>query len=227
VIEKAPGSAGTDWFEWHLPYDDPTTPLAQRLETVRELLVRALRTGPPCRRIVSICAGQGRDVIEGLVSMREAGHDISGISALLVERDARNVAHARAMAERAGVGSVHVVEADASMTDAYMGWAPAEVVVLCGVLGNISLGDIERTIAAMPRLCSTGGHVVWTRHRRPPDMTPFIRRCFSDSGFIEVDFRAPPAHLFTVGLQKLTAHAAPLRPGERLFRFVGDGSLPA
>ncbi len=33
---------------------------------------------------------------------------------------------------------VEVIAADASMTDAYVGAVPADLVLLCGVIGNIS-----------------------------------------------------------------------------------------
>ena len=57
----------TDWVEWHRGYDSPTSPLSRRLEVVRRDLRRALGTSPSepggTRRLVSICAGDGRDVL--------------------------------------------------------------------------------------------------------------------------------------------------------------------
>jgi hypothetical protein len=63
---------------------------------------------------------------------------------------------------------VEVVTADASLTDHYRGMAPADLVLVCGVFGNITDEDIERTIDSCPQLCQTSGTVIWTRHRAIP-----------------------------------------------------------
>ena len=70
-----------DWTEWHKPYDDPDSRLARRLAVVQEHLGRALdeRTGPV--RLISMCAGQGRDVIPVLATHARRGD----VTALLVE----------------------------------------------------------------------------------------------------------------------------------------------
>jgi hypothetical protein len=57
----------------------------------------------------------------------------------------------------------------AALTDHYQGMAPADLVLVCGAFGNISLGDIERTVGACCQLCAAGGTVVWTRNRAAPD----------------------------------------------------------
>ena len=57
-------SAGRDWVAWHDAYDDPGAPLAQRLVAVQAQIAAALDGAPPGPlRAVSICAGQGRDLI--------------------------------------------------------------------------------------------------------------------------------------------------------------------
>lgn len=217
-------SAGADWLAWHQPYDDPSSPLSRRLTYVHEEVRRALDAGPPGPlRVVSICAGQGRDVIGAL-----AGHPRAvETTARLVELDERNVALARAMAAEARLGGVTVVRGDASTTDAYAGAVPAHVVVVCGVFGNVVQGDISRTVVLLRGLCAPGATVIWTRHRRPPDMTPAIRGWFEESGFAEVAFHAPEGFLFGVGAHRLTGFPSPFVPGIRLFSFVGNGSRPA
>ena len=71
--------------------------------------------------------------------------------------------------------------ADAGRTDAYVDAVPAQIVLACGLFGNISEEDIQRTVLSLPMLCARGATVIWTRHRRPPDLTPVIRAWFSDS----------------------------------------------
>jgi hypothetical protein len=58
------------------------------------------------------------------------------------------------------------------------------------IFGNVSEADIERTAGAAPELCAAGAMVIWTRHRRPPDITPRIRAWFTGAGIDEVAFDA-------------------------------------
>ena len=63
---------------------------------------------------------------------------------------------------------------------------PAELVLLCGIFGNITSADIQRTIATSPQLCRTGATVIWTRHRGEPDLVPTICDWFEARGFERV-----------------------------------------
>ncbi|HEY3685453.1 MAG TPA: hypothetical protein VGL93_20660 [Streptosporangiaceae bacterium] len=125
--------------------------------------------------------------------------------ARLVELDARNAALARQAARAAGLDGVEVLQADAGITDACAGAVPAQIVVACGIFGNITGSDIRATVAALPSLCAPGALVLWTRHRNPPDLTPAIRSWFGEAG----------AH-------RLTGEPAALALGQRLSTFPGE-----
>jgi hypothetical protein len=140
------------------------------------------------------------------------------VRARLVELNAGNVARARAAAP----AGVDVVDADASDSSVYDGAVPAEVVLANGVFGNISDADIEHTINRLPSLCTPNASVVWTRHRRPPDVTPAIRGWFAAAGFDEVAFEGPEAFIFGVGVHRLARDPDPFVPGVKLFDFVGS-----
>ena len=154
-------------------------------------------------RVVSICAGQGHDLIGALDGHPRA----ADVRARLVELDPRNCDAARAAAPP----GVEVVAGDASDTSAYAGAVPAELVLAYGVFGNISDDDIARTIETLPSLCAPGATVIWTRHRRPPDRTDDIRRWFVDAGFDEVAFEGPDGFVFGVGVNRLDPTARPVR----------------
>jgi hypothetical protein len=47
----------------------------------------------------------------------------------------------------------------------YVDLAPADLVLMCGIYGNIAPADIEATVAACAGLCARGGTVIWTRGR--------------------------------------------------------------
>jgi hypothetical protein len=208
--------AQRDWVQWHRDYDDPGSLLARRGKIVQGHLRAELDRAPAGGiRLVSLCAGQGRDVIGAL-----AGHPRRGaVRARLVELDERNVAVARQAAQAAGLAGIEVRQGDAGSTDACAGAVPAQIVVACGIFGNISERDIQATVAALPGLCAPGALVLWTRHRRPPDLTPAIRSWFGAAGFAEEAFDISPDSFMSVGAHRLTGEAAPLVPGQRLFTF--------
>jgi len=213
-----------DWFEWHRPYGEPGSALARRLELVQGYLTRALDDAPPGEiRIVSLCAGQGRDVI-GALSEHPRKADAR---ARLVELDPRNAAIARELADGADLSFVEVVTGDASVSDAYVGAAPARVVLACGIFGNISDDDIHRTIGLLPMLCESGATVIWTRHRRPPDLTPQVRRWFRAADYEEVGWDEPPDLPYIgVGAARWPGEAGVVREGVGFFEFVRDPVPP-
>jgi len=71
-------------------------------------------------------------------------------------------------------------------------------------------------------LCAPNATVVWTRHRRPPDVTPAIRDWFATAGFDEVAFEGPDGFIFGVGVHRLSRDPDPFAPEARLFEFVGS-----
>jgi hypothetical protein len=216
------------WEKWHAPYEDPASNLSRRLRTVQEMVRQGLDAFPPGRagpiRVVSLCAGQGRDVIDVVAEHPRRDE----VSALLVELDPALVAFARARAGAAGLGEVvRVVEGDASLSRWYAPLVPVDLVLVCGVFGNISAGDITATIGALSSFCRPGAHVVWTRHRRPPDATPTVRSSFAAAGFTELAFVAPAGTVMTIGHHRFDGETTTFDPDRRLFDFVGDGCMPA
>ena len=64
------GVTERDWYAWHHDYDEPDTARAQRLAAIQDQIWTALDVAPPgALHAVSLCAGQGRDLIGVL-----AGH---------------------------------------------------------------------------------------------------------------------------------------------------------
>lgn len=146
------------------------------------------------------------------------------VVARLVELDPGLAHDATSLANERGLDGVEVVNADASNTDAYVGAVPADIVMVCGVFGNISADDIAMTIATLPSLCQAGARVLWTRHRLKPDLTPKIRAMFHHAGFHEVDFWTSPDNGMCVGTQQLARQPDPFAPDVTMFTFSGDGA---
>lgn len=205
------------WYTWHRDYDHPETALAQRLAAVQDQIRAALnqaRPGP--LRAVSVCAGQGRDLIGVL-----AGHPRrDDVRARLVELDPRNADVARQAARSAGLPRVEVVTGDAALTGAYAGMVPADLVLVCGVFGNLTDADIERTVGYCAQLCARGGTVVWTRGRWAPDLLPRICDWYAARGFDEL-WVSDPAEGWGAAAHRFTRDPAPLETGARMFTFRG------
>lgn len=201
-----------DWHEWHRMYDDPQSNTSRRLAVVRDRIRLAVDAAPPGPiRVVSLCAGDGRDVTGAL-----AGHprqaDVRG---LLTEIDPSLAEVGRAQLWP----GIDFVIGDAALTDNYLDAVPADLVLVCGVFGNITDDDVATTVRAMPSFLAPRGRVIWTRHRGDSDFVPTIDDWFKAAGF-EREFLSGAEHPYGVGVHRLVTEPRPLPPGRRLFTFV-------
>jgi hypothetical protein len=116
--------------------------------------------------------------------------------------------------------NVTVVQADAGMTSAYAGLVPADLVLLSGIMGNISAADIERLVQTSRQFCAPGATVLWPRGAQEPDLGPDIRRWFAEAGFAEVACEEwIEGTGMRVGVEQLTVAPEPLRLGQPIFTF--------
>jgi hypothetical protein len=195
-----------DWREWHEQYDDPGSSLSRRLEDVRRQLAadleRRAEAGQRSVRLLSLCAGDGRDTIPVLAA--RPGPDVD---ACLVELDPQLTDAARSVAEQAGV-EIEVRTADAGSMAAFRDRPPVDVLMLCGIFGNVSDADVERCVDASRALVAPGGTVIWTRGSRVPDdpsdqdgdPAAWGRRLFTEAGYEEIAFVAPNDASYRVGV---------------------------
>lgn len=213
-----------DWLEWHSYYDDPDSSVSRRLAVVQRDLRRALAEAPDGEdgvlRLVSMCAGEGRDVLPVLAERR----GVRPVSALLIEFDPVVSQRARAAADDSGLSGVEVRVADAGMTDTYLDLPPAHVLLVCSVFGNISYSDMRRTVATLPALLADGGLVIWTRAGRTGhDPSLQVQACFLDHGFTEISFTATSDDAFRIGMHRVRGGPDDVRrpqPGRRMFSFL-------
>ncbi|MFI6819408.1 class I SAM-dependent methyltransferase family protein [Micromonospora sp. NPDC050187] len=206
----------SDWYAWHADYDDPDSPLSHRLTEVRRLARVALDQAPAGPvRAVSLCAGQGRDLIPVLAEHPRR----VDVTARLVELDPRNAELAAGAVRAAGLTRVEVVRDDAARTDVWADLVPAEIVLVCGLFGNMTDADVRAVVRHCRQLCATGGTVVWTRHRGAPDLVPTICDWFAEEDFALLSLTGPTIPS-AVGAHRLTGRPRPLPSGVTMFEFV-------
>jgi hypothetical protein len=139
-----------EWLTWHEGYEGGGT-LAERLRMVQDLIRQALvecHANPI--RVISICAGDGRDLLGVLPDHPRR----SDVDATLVDLEPELVRRGRERALRSGLSGCKFRLSDASNTDSYLGAVPANLVLACGVFGNISDADVRGTIKHLPELCA-------------------------------------------------------------------------
>jgi len=224
-----------DWHEWYRQYDDPASSLSWRLEEVRRQLAADLsaRTAAGQRSVtlLSLCAGDGRDTIPVLAGLPEPAVDVC-----LVELDPGLAEGARAAAADADV-LVDVRTADAGSAETFRDRLPVDVLMLCGIFGNISDSAVERCVSAAPAMVRRGGTVIWTRgcrvgrddpSERVGDPALWVRRLFAGAGFDEVAYVAPADASYRVGVHRLGVHRLGVhRLGVDRHRRPGSGWAPA
>src|SRR5438105_476328 len=87
------------------------------------------------------------------------------------------------------------------------------------------LGRASQLLAT--RLCAPLASVVWTRGRFEPDLTPAIRRWFTEAGFAELSFVKVPDSIACVGAHRFTGVPRPFERGVRLFTFLERDRRPS
>lgn len=190
---------------------------------LRRALAKAPHSEDGVLRLISICAGEGRDVLPVLAE-QDSGRRVR---ALLLEVYPILSQRARTEAANLGLSGVEVKDCDAGLAETYLDVPLAHVLLACGVFGNITVDDMRRTIATLPALMAVGGIVIWTRacHYFGHDPSLEVRNCFLEQGFTEMSFTSTTddKFKFRIGMHQLNhvpADVRPLQRGTRIFTFV-------
>lgn len=212
-----------DWYAWHRRYDD-CSEMRERLQAVQLQITAAIdasRSG--VIRILSICAGDGRDVLGALAGRP----DQRDIMTTFIEVDSRLVESGSTAITAAGLGHhCRYIRADATAAATYDGLVPVDIVVAAGILGNLAPPDVEQFIASLRWLCRADAFVIWTRNLDVSDgrrQVSAIRRTFRRNGFRQHALIRTASHV--VGLHRYAG--IPLtRPQDTvLFQFAGFEAL--
>jgi hypothetical protein len=208
-----------DYVKWHEAYDDPASDLSWRLRQVQAYIRSALDQMDGQRTVLSLCAGDGRDVLQVLAER----DDSSRIQTTLLELHPVLAQRARDVAAASGLANVTVRTVDAGNSTAYAGAVPADLVIMIGIFGNISDDDVRRTIMTAPQLCRTGATLLWSRATSPEDGNSLVRSVLPAAGFVELDYRefdSGEEERAALGSARYGGPPQPLITGQQLFTFV-------
>ncbi|BCL37523.1 class I SAM-dependent methyltransferase family protein [Nostoc sp. MS1] len=209
-----------DWYEWHDLYK--TEPrLQQRLEIVQEFITHSLNASPDGTiRVVSVCAGDGRDLLGTLKNHPRA----KDVYARLVELNPQLVERGRATIESLGLAKqIEFVNGDATIASNYVGAVPADIVIVCGVFGNLTdEAQLSRLLDNLRFLSKQGAFVIWTRgHSQGIAHSDTVRRILSASEFAEVNFKLTATGDMGVGIHRYQGENLPQPKEQQLFVFSG------
>ncbi len=209
-----------DWYEWHDLYK--TEPkLQQRLAIVQEFIAYSLNASADgAIRVVSVCAGDGRDLL-GTLENHPRKHDVS---ARLVELNPQLVERGRETIKSLGLAKqIEFVNGDATIAANYVGAVPADIVIVCGVFGNLTdERELNRLLDNLSFLSKQGAFVIWTRgHSQGVAHSDNVRQILRASQFAEVNFQLTATGDMGVGLHRYIGENLLQPKEEQLFVFSG------
>lgn len=210
----------SNWYEWHDLYNSDAR-LQQRLQIVREYIWSAIDASPPgIIRVVSACAGDGRDLL-GTLASHPRKSDVHG---RLVELNPELAQQGQDKIESAGLSQqLEFVNGDATNSSSYIGAVPADIIIVCGIFGNLdSESELKRLIGNLPKLAKKGSFAIWTRgHTDGIAHSETVRKVFREAEFEEVNFRLTLTGDMGVGIHRYLGEGLPLPQNQQLFVFSG------
>jgi hypothetical protein len=190
----------------------------QRLVEVQEHFAECLDNAPrgPLR-VLSMCAGDGRDVT-GVLSSHPRRTDVT---AWLVDSDRQSVVIGTRQAASVGLAkTVSFVSGDATLYETYKDIPPADIVLVCGVWGHVAPDQRALLVAGIASLCKSDGVVIWTRGLGP-NMSRLqeIQSHFAGADWDKVRVSNTPDQKWAVATYRYSGSLPRPSKCERIFRF--------
>jgi len=209
-----------DWFEWHERYQTDDV-LQQRLEIVRKYISDSLDAAAlGTIQVVSACSGDGRDLL-GVLATHPRAKDVR---ARLVELNPQLVERGKEAIAKLGLTEqIEFINGDASLTASFAGAVPADIVIVCGVFGNLpDEAVLQKLIRNLHYFTKTGGFALWTRgHRDGINYSERVRQIFQENEFTEVDFQLTATGNMGVGRHRFEGQTLSEPIDEQFFVFTG------
>jgi 2-polyprenyl-3-methyl-5-hydroxy-6-metoxy-1,4-benzoquinol methylase len=171
--------------------------------------------------VLSLCCGDARDAIPVVAASDRV------VVLTLVELEAALAARAAESAAEADV-EIDLRVGDAGDPTTYADVLPVDVLLLVGVLGNVSDADARTTVTATASMVVPGGVVVWSRSNRfrtsathgYADPAEWVRSLFEEVGFETIDYSVPADEAWRLGVSRLRSSPPVTTLPGHLFTFI-------
>ena len=193
-------------------------PYLQRLRAVQAHLAECLDCAPHgAVRILSLCAGDGRDVI-GVLQSSPRRNDVD---AWLVELDRQSVADGMRHLRASGLEKVvNFINADATEYATYKNLVPCDITLVCGIWGHVPGNERARLVRALASFCNPGGSVIWTRGiSKGKSRLNDIQSQFGGSSWENVRLSFTPDEEWAVGTHRYRGPSLEKPASGRIFNF--------
>ncbi|WP_052128815.1 class I SAM-dependent methyltransferase family protein [Neosynechococcus sphagnicola] len=212
-----------DWYQWHHKYQR-SPELQARLGFVKDQIVAFINQSPPGTiRILSICAGDGRDLIGSLIEHPR----LKDVQAYLIELDENLVVAGRQVVEEENLSQqIQFIQGDATLRKTYQEIAPANLVLICGVFAHVP--EASDLIRNLPYFCEFQGWVIWTRFcgdQENIEKVDKIHRLFEEINFENISAIITPNGRFTVATHHYLGQPSPLPDRQKLFELSDFSDL--
>jgi hypothetical protein len=190
-----------------------------RLLLVQQHLSECLDNAPPgIIRIVSLFAGDGRDVL-GVINTHPRRSDVL---ATFIEQSSPAVASGFRRAAELGLASATTfLNKDATEYEAVQGITPANIILLCGVWGHVPHDDRAQLIQAVTSLCTPNGRLIWTRGiSKGIAKLEQIEGLFARTQWEKVQIRITPGNQWAVATYRFLGTPLPRPKSGQIFHFM-------
>lgn len=202
------------------------TSYQQRLAGVQSQVAAFLDAAPlgPLR-ILNMCAGDGRDVIDAVSDHPRRGD----VSAWFVELDRTSVDMGRDRAAQKGLGEAfHFINADATAYETYRGIGAVDLVLACGVWGHVPTPQKPSLVRAMAAFCKPGGSVIWTRGiSRGMDKVHELEALFDEETWRKQQLMFTPNKAWAVATYRYDGPVITIPSEGQIFNFHRNAGLAA
>jgi hypothetical protein len=167
--------------------------------------------------MVSLCAGDGRDVI-GVLKSSPRRNDVE---AWLVELDRQSVADGVRHISTSGLeNTVKFINADATDYATYKNIERCDIALVCGTWGHVPADERTFLIRALASFCKPGGFVIWTRGiSKGMSRLDDIQSQFGPSSWQRVRLSFTPEEKWAVGTHRYRGPSVEKPPTGRIFNF--------
>jgi 2-polyprenyl-3-methyl-5-hydroxy-6-metoxy-1,4-benzoquinol methylase len=190
----------------------------KRLQAVQDHFAASLAEAEPGPvRVVSICAGDGRDVM-GVLESHARREDVN---AWLVELDRKSVEAGIKRRDATGLSKlVTFLHADATDFATFKNILPCDIVMVCGVWGHVPPAERLSLVKALGKFCKPGGTVVWSRGvDRGRSRFTDIQALFEHNSFERVSESITPDDKWAICTHRYMGRPVEVPTSGRIFNF--------